>query len=67
MPRRDGTGPIGQGSMTGRGLGFSHRRGFGRCLPGNQRTSKTQEEFLQEQKNLLRNRIEVIDRQLKNL
>lgn len=22
MPRRDGTGPIGAGSMTGRGLGF---------------------------------------------
>jgi len=22
MPRRDGTGPIGQGTMTGRGLGF---------------------------------------------
>lgn len=45
MPRRDGTGPMGKGSMTGRGLGactdnneirqqsgfgFGCRRGFGR-------------------------------------
>ncbi len=33
MPRQDGTGPLGQGAMTGRGLGpcgGGMRRGFGR-------------------------------------
>lgn len=35
MPQQDGTGPMGQGPMTGRGLGpcvrgFGFRRGFGR-------------------------------------
>jgi len=33
MPRQDGTGPLGQGSMTERGLGpcgCGMRRGFGR-------------------------------------
>lgn len=35
MPRQDGTGPNGQGSMTGRGLGpcgRGMRRGFGRGM-----------------------------------
>ncbi len=35
MPNRDETGPIGQGPLTGRGLGpcgRGMRRGFGRCL-----------------------------------
>ena len=37
MPGQDGTGPRGQGSLTGRGLGpcsrgFGFRRGFGRCF-----------------------------------
>ena len=33
MPRQDGTGPLGQGALTGRGLGpcgGGMRRGFGR-------------------------------------
>ncbi len=33
MPRQDGTGPLGQGAITGRGLGpcgGGMRRGFGR-------------------------------------
>jgi len=33
MPRQDGTGPLGQGAVTGRGLGpcgSGMRRGFGR-------------------------------------
>ena len=44
MPRLDGTGPMGWGSMTGRGFGYcagvdtfryarGFRRGFGRDLP----------------------------------
>ena len=30
MPRRDGTGPMGMGQMTGRGLGFCGNRFYGR-------------------------------------
>lgn len=92
MPRRDGTGPMGAGSMTGRGLGscasanavrygaglglglgfgLACRRGFGRGFGGdiavNQNTSKTKKELLQEQKNVLKNRLDVIDKQLENL
>ena len=33
MPNRDQTGPLGQGPLTGRGLGpCGPARGFGRCL-----------------------------------
>ncbi|WP_311836381.1 DUF5320 domain-containing protein [Clostridium tyrobutyricum] len=56
MPRRDGTGPIDAGSMTGRGLGLSTganavrygaglglacRRGFGSGFAINQTSSET--------------------------
>jgi len=92
MPGRDGTGPLGAGSMTGRGvgsctganavqygsglglglgLGLACRRGFGRGFGRrfavNQNSSKTQKELLQEQKNVLKSRLDVIDRQLGNL
>lgn len=86
MPRRDGTGPIGAGSMTGRGLGIctgtttvkygaglgiglglACRRGFGRGFAVNQTSSKTQKELLNEQKTMLQNRLEVIEKQLENL
>ena len=92
MPRRDGTGPMGAGSMTGRklgsctganavkygagfglglSLGLAFRRGFGRGLGRgfavNQNSSKTQKELLQEQKGLLKSRLNVIDKQLENL
>ena len=92
MPRRDGTGPMGAGPMTGRGLGLctganavkygaglglglglglacrrGFGRGFGRGIAVNQNTSKTQKELLQEQKNVLKSRLDVIDKQLENL
>lgn len=88
MPRRNGTGPMGAGSMTGRGLGlctganavkygaglgmglglgFACRRGFGRGFAFNQTSSKTQKELLNEQKTMLQDRLEVIDKQLENL
>jgi len=94
MPRRDGTGPMGAGSMTGRGLGlctganavkygaglgmglglglacrrgFGFGRGFGRGSAINQASSKTQKELLNEQKTMLQDRLEVIDKQLENL
>jgi hypothetical protein len=91
MPRRDGTGPLGAGSMAerrsgpcrgadarkhraghGRGLGLGHacRRGlghgFGRGAAADQNSSKTQKELLQEQKNVLKRRLDAIDEQLEN-
>ncbi len=92
MPRRNGTGPMGAGSMTGRGLGlctgantvkygaglgmglglgFACRRGFGRGFGRgsaiSQTSPKTQKELLNEQKTMLQDRLEVIDKQLENL
>ena len=88
MPRRDGTGPMGAGSMTGRGLGLctganavkygaglgmglglrlACRRGFGRGFAINQISPKTQEELLNDEKTMLQDRLEVIDKQLENL
>ncbi|HHX13662.1 MAG TPA: DUF5320 domain-containing protein [Clostridiales bacterium] len=75
MPRMDGTGPMGAGSMTGRGLGLACRRGLGRgrgrgfdcSLAINQTSSKTQKEQLEEHKTMLQKRLEVIKKQLENL
>ncbi|MDD4390627.1 MAG: DUF5320 domain-containing protein [Eubacteriales bacterium] len=92
MPRRNGTGPMGVGSMTGRGLGFctganavkygaglgiglglglacrrGFGRGFGRGFAINQTSSKTQKELLQEQRTILQDRLEVIDKQMESL
>ena len=92
MPRRDGTGPMGAGSMTGRGLGsctganavkysaglgrglglglacrHGFERGFGRVIAVNQTSSKTQKELLQGQRNVLKSRLEAVDKQLENL
>ena len=92
MPRRDGTGPLGGGSMTGRGFGLctganvarygaglgmglglglacrrGFGRGFGRGFAMNQTSSKTQKELLNEQKTMLQDRLEVIDKQLESL
>jgi hypothetical protein len=92
MPRRDGTGPMGAGSMTGRGLGFctganavkygagpgmglglglarrrGFGRGFGRGFAVNQTSSKTQKELLNEQKTMLQDQLEAIDKQLEDL
>ncbi|MGI6176375.1 MAG: DUF5320 domain-containing protein [Christensenellales bacterium] len=86
MPNRDGSGPAGNGAMTGRGqgicrdanlsgddacftgLGRTCGRGFGRGFNrGFAASSKTQKELLEEQKNMLKDRIETIDRRLKNL
>lgn len=92
MPRKDGTGPMGAGSMTGRGLGLctganavkygaglglglglglackrGFGRGFGRGIVVNQTSSKTQKELLQGQRNVLKSRLEAVDKQLENL
>ena len=90
MPRRNGTGPMGTGAMTGRGyglctggdvmkndagiglrLGFGCGcglgRGIGRGLAVNQTDSETQKEMLQEKRAMLKNRLQIIDKQLGNL
>lgn len=90
MPGRDGTGPVGAGALTGRGLGLcndanmmksgsglriglglSCRRGFGRgygrSFASMRNYDKTQKDILQEQKSMLQNQIEAIDKQLENL
>lgn len=77
MPGRDGTGPLGQGAMTGRGLGMCnsdspvYRNGIGRGFNRayncrrlycyNQANSK---EVLIEQKAILETRLEHINKQL---
>lgn len=80
MPRRDGTGPMGIRSMSGRGLGFcagadevKHKADSGKGLRFSCRcncsseSSETQKELLQKRKNILQKRLEVIDKQLENL
>lgn len=81
MPGRNGTGPVGQGPLTGRGMGpcggvnaggcgwgmgFGRRRGgfFSGFSSGDPLATKTQEELLKEQKELLQARIDEIDKQL---
>jgi hypothetical protein len=85
MPRRDGTGPMGMGSMTGRcmglcntakafrsirglGLGLGLGLGFRRCLRinsfNNAINSENQKDLLNEQKAILKNRLNEINSQL---
>jgi hypothetical protein len=89
MANRDGSGPVGAGAMTGRGLGIctgaglnrddarfmgfgrackrGFGRGFGRGFAADARSSKTQKELLEEQKNILKDRLEAIDQRLESL
>ena len=48
MPSQDRTGPLGQGALTGRGLGpcgrgLGFRRGFGRCFSRERFASGTEQ------------------------
>jgi hypothetical protein len=80
MPKRDGTGPLGKGPMTGRGLGSCNNgdaqksgaglgmgRSRGMGLMNKQDSSKTEKELLNEQKAVLQKQLEDIDKQLENL
>lgn len=62
-----GTNAVKYGAGLGMGLGLACRRGFGRGFANNQASSKTQKELLSEQKTLLQERLDVIDKQLENL
>jgi hypothetical protein len=61
----------GAGLGMGLGLGLARRRGFGRGFGRgfafNQTSPKTQKELLNEQKTMLQNRLEVIEKQLEKL
>lgn len=82
MPGRDGTGPMGRGTMTGRGLGvcissnlecygiglgLGRRKGLGKNYKEESTIAKTQKELLQERKKLLEKRLDIIGKQLENL
>mgnify|MGYP005848374097 CR=1 FL=1 len=73
MPRRDGLGPEGLGSMTGRRLGpcnssktvRGYGRGFGRGYGRRCAYNNNTKEDLQREKEELQNRIEQINNELK--
>ncbi|HNR03912.1 MAG TPA: DUF5320 domain-containing protein [Bacillota bacterium] len=82
MPGRDGTGPMGAGAATGRGLGFCSGvnaaglgfgcrrgfvRGYGKGFAVNWASAKTQKEMLQTQKDLLESRLKIVNEQLENI
>lgn len=78
MPGGDGTGPMGRGSMIGKGYGFcvprygaawglgmGCRRGFGRYMAVDPTfVSKMQKDLLAEQKELLENQLKFVNKQL---
>lgn len=77
MPRRNGTGPLGMGPMTGRGFGlcsagnFAYKsrlgcrmgygRGFGRRLGYYLADQRNERDFLEDEKAILEERIKNID------
>lgn len=80
MPRRDGTGPMGMGPMTGSGFGFCGNKFYGRgnCYGmGYGRSGYgfgyrpveniTQKEYLQKQKDFLKFELEQINKELNEL
>lgn len=100
LPGIDGSGPMGAGPMSGRGLGLctevngerygvgfgrgfgrgrayrcgfgpgfgpAFARGFGRGVVWNQPSPKTRKELLQEERDMLKGRLEAIDEQLVDL
>lgn len=86
MPGRDGSGPVGRGAMTGRGLGYctgvlaarygvgrrlGYGMGYGRgyrryCVPESI-GPRDQREFLEEEKELLENRLSALNKQLEKI
>lgn len=82
MPGGDGTGPLGHGAMSGRGLGvcagaapagygygmgLGRRRGFGRCLAPYRISAVEDKEILQLQKQKLQARLNLLNKQLEDL
>jgi hypothetical protein len=82
MPRLDGSGPIGQRAMTGRGLGFCNGvnafkygrgfrrgfcRGFRRGFCYDVTAAISNKEFLEKQKKIIENQLKAINEELENL
>ncbi|MCK9537189.1 MAG: DUF5320 domain-containing protein [Bacilli bacterium] len=74
MPRRDGTGPLGYGPLTGRGLGLCRPRFLRRSRiyadAYNQERNydeRSRKEYLQEQLKYLENQIDIITKELGEL
>lgn len=77
MPRRDQTGPLGEGALTGRQLGscsdlltssfYGFRRGRGRrnFCQNRRFLYQNNTQTLQEEKEYLKNRLEQIEQELK--
>ena len=78
MPQRDGTGPMGQGPLTGRGFGpcegtrpFGRGRGFGRgfgrgrcwqAMPFAQLTKEEETAELKREKELIEKRLKELEK-----
>lgn len=58
MPRRDGTGPMGFGALTGRKLGNCNVKSD---------SANTKKEVLKQQQELLKSQLDVINKDLENL
>jgi hypothetical protein len=76
MPRGDGTGPLGQGSGTGRGAGLCSGRndpGYFSCFSGRRRgrgrrgTQASAKEGLLDQFTFLQDRLNSIEQKIKDL
>ena len=80
MPFRDGTGPIGQGPMTGRGLGpcgggmgYGRGRGWRRwgyyppVYPSIEPTAREEKEMIQEEMSVLKEQIKILEDRFKEL
>lgn len=81
MPRRDGTGPMGQGAMTGRGMGicnggdnvqYGYGVGYGRraglnCRRGYFRYNRPGAPVYQQQPDSLKEQKELLERRLKEI
>lgn len=67
MPRRDGTGPIGMGSMIGRRFGLrKNNYMYGRRCFDFRYDYEPNKEMLQKQKEILETRLKAIEKQLNN-
>lgn len=70
MPRRDGTGPMGMGVMTGRGFGFRDKSIYGRgnCFGygfGCDRFGyESNKELLHKQKEILQIQLKALEKQI---
>ncbi|MGH4141069.1 DUF5320 domain-containing protein [Clostridium sp.] len=60
MARRDGTGPMGKGPLTGRGMGL------GRNISNNSVSPENQKDLIAEEKINLENRLNSINNKLDN-